>query len=131
MADLMRGSPSGSAAPLPCKRSGIPPSPLLALAIHPRQRLLLFKLPPVSMAASSAAWAAANSARGSRLCSSCLQHRGGQWRMELLYRLLEPLVVPLEPLLLAAGIASGHPQRRCHCGASLTAAAAHVSSQGA
>lgn len=86
---------------------------------HAPQGLLFFRLPPVSMAACSLAWAAATSARGPRLCSTCMQHRGSRWRMEVAYRLLEPLVAPLEPLLLAAGVVRGHPHRHCYCGALL------------
>lgn len=35
--------------------------------------------------------------------------------MKVAYRLLEPLLAPLEPLLLAAGIGRGHPSRHCLC----------------
>ncbi|KAL4424120.1 hypothetical protein ABPG75_001421 [Micractinium tetrahymenae] len=78
--------------------------------------LLGFQLPPVATAASSLAWAAALSAGHPQACASeYLQHRESRWRLEALYRLLEPAITPLEPLLLAGGIWRGHPRRRCHC----------------
>lgn len=36
--------------------------------------------------------------------------------MGLLYRWLEPLIAPLEPLLWLTGVGASHPQRRCVCG---------------
>ncbi|KAL4433906.1 hypothetical protein ABPG75_000347 [Micractinium tetrahymenae] len=78
--------------------------------------LLAFQLPPVAMAVSSLAWAAAAAAGNGTLCSSAfLAHPAAARRLEVLYRLLEPLVVPLEPLLLAAGVGQRHPARRCLC----------------
>ncbi|KAL4441891.1 hypothetical protein ABPG77_003807 [Micractinium sp. CCAP 211/92] len=78
--------------------------------------LLAFQLPPVAMAASSLARAAVAASGNGRLCDSALlAHPAAAWRMGTLYRLLEPLIAPLEPLLLAAGIGLHHRARRCHC----------------
>lgn len=94
---------------------------LTACWLHPRsvQCLLAFQLPPVAMAASSLARAAAAASGNGHLCDSALlAHPAAARRVGTLYRLLEPLVAPLEPLLLAAGIGQHHRARRCHCGGS-------------
>ncbi len=83
------------------------------------QCLLAFQLPPVAMAASSLARAAVAASGNGRLCDSALlAHPAAAWRVRTLYRLLQPLIAPLEPLLLAAGIGLHHRARRCHCGGS-------------
>ena len=45
-----------------------------------------------------------------------LQQPESAWRLEACYRWLEPLIAPLEPLLLAAGVERQHDQRHCLCG---------------
>lgn len=82
-----------------------------ALAIFPA-----LQTPPVSTAAAAAVWAASLSATNNRACmAQVMRCPTAAWHMRVLYRTLEPLVAPLEPLLLAAGIGQGHPARHCNC----------------
>ncbi|KAI7836497.1 hypothetical protein COHA_009645 [Chlorella ohadii] len=78
--------------------------------------LLCFQLPPVAMAASACCTAAALASMNARVCASdFLQHPESAWRLEAYYRWLEPLIAPIEPLLLATGLHREHSERHCHC----------------
>ncbi|KAL4440563.1 hypothetical protein ABPG75_003564 [Micractinium tetrahymenae] len=77
---------------------------------------LLFPLAPVATAAATAAWAAAVMATSWRSCTGAfMQHPVAARQLGVAYQLLRPLIAPLEPLLLAAGIGRGHPAWHCHC----------------
>lgn len=90
----------------------VPPPLSAALQIFPA-----LQTPPVSTAAAAAVWAASLSATNNRACmAQVMRCPTAAWHMRVLYRTLEPLVAPLEPLLLAAGIGQGHPARHCNCG---------------
>lgn len=79
---------------------------------------MFFKLPPVATAAAAAAWAALLASGNGRVCALGLaQHPACACGFDLLYRWGRPLVAPLEPMLLAAGVSRGHAARRCLCGA--------------
>jgi hypothetical protein len=76
-----------------------------------------FPLPPVLAAGVQAVGALAVALTNGRTCSSdMMQHPAAAPHLRTLYHWLEPAVAPLEPLLLAAGVGRGHPQRHCHCG---------------
>lgn len=82
------------------------------------QMFPVYQVPPVSTAATMAVWTAILSATNGKVCGSALlQQPVDTWHMSVWYHALEPLLSPLEPLLLAAGIGSDHPGRRCHGGA--------------
>ncbi len=101
-----------------------PPPLILLLASVRLQGAVGLWLPPLLSAvlqvASTAAMAATNPAH----CASVyVRHAQAAAHMSLLYRWLEPLVAPLEPLLWLAGVGAAQPQRRCLCGEAAHAAA--------
>ncbi|KAL4448631.1 hypothetical protein ABPG75_005850 [Micractinium tetrahymenae] len=74
------------------------------------------RLPPLPSALLQAAGAAAMAATNPLHCaSSYVRHPQAAAGMGMLYRWLEPLIAPLEPLLWLAGVGDAHSQRRCLC----------------
>jgi hypothetical protein len=92
---------------------------LASLACRLLQGAFVLQLPPVTSAAVQAAATALAAAGNRRTCASPrLTPPAVQSCLGLLYRLLEPAIAPLEPMLLAAGVGASHPHRACHCGGS-------------
>ncbi len=97
----------------PCFPAGCQPTS----SALPCQAFPLYLVPPVALMPLAAVWAAIMSTSNARVCrNELLQHPTAAWHLHACYRLLEPLVAPLEPLLLAAGIGHGRRERHCHCG---------------
>ena len=76
------------------------------------------ELPPLLSAAVQVAGVAAVAARNPRVCAApYLQHPHNRRLLGRVYRLLQPAVAPLEPLLGAAGVSGENSLgRQCICG---------------
>lgn len=76
------------------------------------------ELPPLLAAAVQLMGVAAVAARNPRVCAApYMQHPQNRRLLGRVYRVLQPAVAPLEPLLAAVGVSSEHSMsRQCTCG---------------